>query len=67
VPQRPEQGPVDIVAVAGLLEIGAEPGRGLRVDRQRVTAAALARYAQRVIASVLVQITDLQRGDLGAP
>ena len=64
--ERPEQRPVDIGAVAGLVEIGAQPRRGLRVDRERVAAAALARHAQRVIAAVLVQVADLERGDLGA-
>jgi hypothetical protein len=32
-----------------LLEVGAKPRGGLRIDRERVAAAALARYAQRVI------------------
>ena len=64
--QRPEQRPVDVGAVAGGLQIGAQPCRSLRVDRQRVAPSALAHDAQRVIAAVLVQIADLERGDLGA-
>ena len=46
VVQRPEQGPVDIGRVAGALKIGAQARRRLRVDRQRVAPAALARDAQ---------------------
>ena len=42
------------------------PRRGLRVDRQRVAPAALAHDAQRIIAAVLVQVADLERGDFGA-
>jgi hypothetical protein len=48
------------------LEIRAYPRRGLRIDRKGITAAALARDAQRVIAAVLVQVADLERGDLRA-
>ena len=54
------------LAVPERSQIGAQPRRGLRVDRQRVAPAALAHDAQRVIAAVLVQIADLERGDLGA-
>jgi hypothetical protein len=39
----------------------------LRVDRQRVAPSALARDAQGTKAPVLVQIADLEHGDLGAP
>jgi hypothetical protein len=42
VPERAEQRPVDIRAVPGLLQIRAQPRRGLRVDRQRIAPAALA-------------------------
>jgi hypothetical protein len=48
-------------------EIGAQPRSGLRVNRKRVAPAALADYAQRIEAAVLVQVADLERGDLSAP
>ena len=64
--QRPEQRAVAVVAVAGGVQVGAQPRRGLRVDRERVAPAALADDAQRIEAAVLVQIPDLERGDLGA-
>jgi hypothetical protein len=53
--------------VPGEIEIGAHLRRGLRVDRERVAPSALAHHAQRVIAAVLVQIAERERGDLGAP
>lgn len=44
--ERPEQGPVDIGAVPGYLEIGADACSGLGIDRERVAPASLARHAQ---------------------
>ena len=44
--ERPEQWPVDVGAMPGGVEIGAKPRRGLRVDRQRIAPAALARHPQ---------------------
>ena len=64
--QRTEQRRVELVAVAGGLQIGADALRGLRVDRQRLAPAALADHAQRIEAPVLVQVADIQRGDLRA-
>jgi hypothetical protein len=40
--QGSEQGPVDVGRVSRGLQIGAQPRRRLRVDRQRVPTAALA-------------------------
>ena len=60
-------GAVDVGDVLRGLQIRADSRRSLRVDGQRVAAAALARDAQRVIAAVLVQVPDLERGDLRAP
>ena len=57
---------VELVAVAGLFEIGADALRGLRVDRQCLAPAALAVHAQRIEAPVLVEVADIQRGDLRA-
>ena len=65
--ERPEQGPVDIGRVAGRVDVSAKPRSRLRVDRQGIAPSALARYAQRIEAPVLVQIADLERGDLRAP
>jgi hypothetical protein len=64
--QRPEQRPVGVGRVPRGLQIGAKTCGGLRIDRERVATAALARDAQRIEAAVLVQIADLERGDLGA-
>ena len=48
VVQRPEQGPVDVGAVLPGLQIEAQWCRGLRIDGERISPAALARYAQRM-------------------
>jgi hypothetical protein len=44
--ERPEQRPVDIGAVAGLVQIGPQPGGALLVDRQRIARTALPRHTQ---------------------
>ena len=64
--QRTEQRRVELVAVAGDLEIGADALRGLRVDRERIAPAALAGHAQRIETPVLVKVADIQGGDLRA-
>jgi hypothetical protein len=67
VPERPELRLVEVGAMPGELEIGAQPRRDLRVDRERIAPPALARHPQGIIATVLVQIADRERRDLGAP
>ena len=49
-----------------MLEIGADALRGLRIDREGVAPAALADDAQRIEAPVLVQVADIEGGDLRA-
>ena len=55
-----------LIAVPGMFKIGANTLCRLRVDRQRLAPSAFTHNPQRVKAPVLVQITDLQRGDLRA-
>src|SRR5262249_38960302 len=62
-----EQRRVELVAVAGDLEIGADALRGLRVDREGLAPAALALHAQRIETPGLVEIPDIQGGNLRAP
>jgi hypothetical protein len=57
-PMVPIVRPVDAGRVAGALKIRPSAGGCLRIDRQRVAPAALARHAQGIIAAVLVQIAD---------
>lgn len=52
--------------MTGGVEISTQPCCRLRIDRERVAPAALAHHLQRVIAAVVVQVADVERGDLGA-
>jgi hypothetical protein len=52
--------------VTGLFEVRAQPCGGLRIDCQGIAPATFARHAKRVIAAVLVQVANLERGNLRA-
>ena len=64
--QRPEQRRVELVAVAGEIEIGANALGGLRIDGERIAPAALAGNAQRIEVPVFVKVADIESGDLRA-
>ena len=56
-----------IVQMPGLRQIGADPSGRLRIDGECLAASALAGNPQGVKATVLTQVADGERGDLGAP
>ena len=49
---------VEIFGVTGRVEIGADALGGLRIDRERIAAAALADDAQRIEAPIFVKVAD---------
>ena len=64
--QGTEQRCIGLITVAGAVQIGADALRRSGIDGERLAPAALAGDAQRIKAPVLVQIADIEGGDLGA-